>query len=341
MRNRRLLLAVLLLSSTTALPASQPAPSAPPASEQALIAKRQRAMEALQASLHPQYGQVAIPGAQARLNLGEDYYFLSAADAKRVLNEAWGNSPDALGSVLGMVLPRGKTFTDDTWGAVVQYDDTGHIDDKDAASEDYDSVLADLKSGEEESNKAAREAGYAGGVTIGWAQAPTYDQAARTLIWARNIRFDGEPKNTLNYDVRTLGREGTLSLNMVDTMGNLSAVRIAAEKLGKTVEFLPGQTYADFNPDTDKLADFGLAGLVAGGVGLAVAKKVGILGLLLIFLKKGFVFILIGLAASWKWIARKLGLRKEEEIEQWEEEPQVEAPSDDGTGEDGLPPRMT
>ena len=293
-------------------------------------------LKQLEASLHPHYGQVAIPGAQARLNLGQDYYFLPAAEAKRVLNEAWGNPPDALGNVLGLVLPKGKTFLDETWGAVVQYDETGHIDDKDAASEDYASVLSDLKSGEEESNKSARDAGYAGGSTVGWAQAPTYERASRTLIWARNIKFDGEQQNTLNYDVRTLGREGTLSLKMVDTMANLGAVRGAAEKLGKTVEFLPGQTYADFNPKTDTMAEFGLAGLVAGGVGLAVAKKVGMIGLLLLFLKKGFVFLLIGAAASWKWIARKLGLRKEEDVEQWEEEPQAETIADDPSTDDGL-----
>lgn len=320
MRNRDLLLAALLLTSTTALSANPPSGPVPTATEQALIAKRLNALKALEASLHPQSGQVAIPGAKARLNLGEDYYFLPAAEAKRVLNEAWGNSPDGLGGVLGLVLPKGKSFADKTWGAVIQYDETGHIDDKDAEGEDYESILSDLKSGEEESNKAAREAGYAGGSTIGWAQAPTYDKATKTLIWARNIKFDGETENTLNYDVRTLGREGTLSLNMVDSMGNLGAVRAAATKLGETVEFLPGQAYADFNPDTDKVAEYGLAGLVAGGVGLAVVKKAGILALLLIFLKKGFIFVLFGLAASWKWIARKLGLRKdEEEIEEYEE----------------------
>ena len=324
MRNRSLWLAALLLTSAAAPSTSQPAAATPPASEQAALAQRKLAMQKIEASLHPQGGLVTIPGSQARLNLGEDYYFLPAEEAKRVLNEAWGNSPDALTNVLGLVLPKGKTFYDDTWGAVVQYEATGHIDDKDAASEDYDSVLSDLKSGEEESNKAAREAGYAGGATIGWAQAPTYDKATRTLIWARNIKFDNAPENTLNYDVRTLGREGILSLNMVDTMGRLDSVRQAAASLGKTVEFLPGQTYADFNPDTDKLADYGLAGLVAGGVGLAVAKKIGILGLLLIFLKKGFVIVLVALAAGWKWIARKLGLRKDEEVEQWDEEAQVE-----------------
>ncbi len=336
MRCRNLLLAALLLSSTTVIPSTVALATTPSPSEQALIAKRLTALKQLQANLHPQFGQIAVPGGQARLNLGDDYYFLPAADAKRVLNEVWGNPPDALTNVLGLVLPKDKTILDKTWGAVVQYDATGHIDDKDAAGEDYDAVLADLKSGEEESNKAAREAGYAGGSTVGWAQAPTYDRASRTLIWARDIKFDGESEDTLNYDVRTLGREGTLSLNMVDSMANIGLVRAEAAKLGKTVEFMPGQTYADFNPNTDKLADYGLAGLVAGGVGLAVAKKVGLIGLALVFLKKGFVFLLVGLAAAWKRIAMKLGLRKEEEVEQWEDQSHHEGFAGEPPVEDGL-----
>lgn len=319
MRNNRLLFAALLLTSTASLAASQSDPATPPASEQVAVAERVRAFKALDASLHPQTGEVMIPGGHASLNLGDRYYFLPAAEARRVLSEAWGNPPDALTDVLGLVLPKGKKFYGPTWGAVVQYDDTGHIEDKDAASEDFDRVLSDLKSTEQESNKARREAGYAGGTTIGWAQAPTYDPANRTLIWARNIRFDREAENTLNYDVRTLGREGTLSLNMVDTMANLGAVKIIAADLGQTVEFNPGQGYADFNSDTDRLADYGLAGLVAGGVGLAVAKKAGLIGLLLLFFKKGFVVVLLMLAGGWKWIARKLGFGKEEEAETWDE----------------------
>ena len=304
MLNGRVLLAALLLSSAVALPASQPTPSA---SEQAQIAARERVLKQIEAGLHPQTGVVAIPGGHASLNLGDRYYFLPAAEAKRVLSEGWGNPPDAVADVLGMVLPKGVHFYDETWGAVIEYEDSGHIDDKDAASQDYDAVLDDLKAGEEESNKAAREAGYSGGTTIGWAQAPTYDPVTRTLIWARNIKFDNAAENTLNYDVRTLSRTGTLSLNMVDTMGRIGTVREAARDLGRTINFDGGQRYADFDSKTDKLADYGLAGLVAGGVGLAVAKKIGILGILLLFLKKGLIVVLIAAAAGWKWIKRKLG----------------------------------
>ena len=304
MRIGRLLFAALLLSSAAGLSAT---PLPRPADPTAEMAAKRRADVALEAGLHPQSGRVTVPGAHATLDLGDRYIFLPATEAKRVLNEGWGNPPEAVTSVLGMVLPKGKHFYDETWGAVIQYDESGHVDDKDAADQNYDEVMTNLKTGEEESNKAAREAGYAGGTTIGWAQAPTYDAATRTLIWARNIKFDNTNGNTLNYDVRTLSRTGTLSLNMVDSLSNIDAVRAAARDLGRTVKFDDGQRYADFDSKTDKLADYGLAGLVAGGVGLAVAKKIGILGLALVFLKKGFIILLIALAGGWRWIKRKFG----------------------------------
>lgn len=345
MRTSRLLLCVLLLSSVAPLGAANPQA---PADEGAAVAAKLRADKALEAGLHPQSGLVSIAGGHAKLDLGDRYVFLPADEAKKVLNLGWGNPPDALTNVLGMVLPKGAHFYDNTWGAVVQYDDTGHIDDKDAASQDYGEVLTNLKSGEDESNKAAREAGYAGGSTIGWAQAPTYDAATRTLIWARNIKFDNVAENTLNYDVRTLSRTGTLSLNMVDGMNHIDAVRAAARDLGRTIKFDEGQQYANFDSNTDKLADYGLAGLVAGGVGLAVAKKVGIIGLLLVFLKKGFIILLLALGGGWRWIKRKFGKGGDEAVEEQAsydeplvEEPSVEAPPiEEGDKPAGPPPSV-
>lgn len=51
------------------------------------------AAKAFLASLHPQTGDVRVPEAKAVLHLGDRYYFLPAADAKRVLTEVWGNPP--------------------------------------------------------------------------------------------------------------------------------------------------------------------------------------------------------------------------------------------------------
>lgn len=281
--------------------------------EQAAQAEYDARMKALAGQIHPQSGLVNVPEAKAHLNLGDQYYFLPADEARRVLVEAWGNPPDGMDTVLGMVFPKGKSFNDATWGAVVEYEDTGHVSDKDASSQDYGSVLADMQKASEESNEARKEQGYPASHLVGWAQAPTYDPKTKTLIWARHLQFDGAEAGTLNYDVRTLGRTGVLSLNMVDTMPNLPAVRTAAAQLGSTVQFDQGARYADYNASTDKLADFGLAGLVAGGAGLLVAKKAGILGLILVLLKKGIAVVIALAAGVGAWLKRKLGRGSDDE----------------------------
>jgi uncharacterized membrane-anchored protein len=314
--------AVLLVSAAPQVVAAQATPSA--ASEEQAKAALEAKYKALEGDLHPQNGDVTIPAAKATLRLGDGYYFLPADEAKRVLVEAWGNPPSQVSSVLGMVFPAGKTFHDATWGAVVEYEDTGHVSDKDAATQDYSSVLSDMQSAEEDANESARSEGYPAQHLIGWAQAPTYDSGRKTLIWARNIKFDGAGENTLNYDVRTLGRTGVLSLNMVDTMSNLSAVRVAATGLGSTVSFNSGFAYNDFDSSTDRMADYGLAGLVAAGAGLVVAKKAGLLAVALIFLKKAIAFIIAGAVALGAWWKRRTGRSEKEET--FDDQPAEETP---------------
>jgi len=266
---------------------------------------------ALRDSLKPQRGVIALPGAKARLNLGTGYYFLGAADARRVLTEGWGNPPDAVEGVLGLVFPEGKSFVDDTWGAIVTYTATDYVDDNDAKTTNYDEVLDQMREGEAQDNEARKKEGYAPIVLVGWAQAPTYDAARHDLIWARELRFGEQADHTLNYDVRHLGRYGVLSLNMVSTMSQLPAVRTSAQALAKTAEFDTGARYADFQ-EGDKKAGYGLAGLVAAGAagGAVLAKKAGLLAILLAFAKKGFAFIAVGGAALFAWVRKRFGKDK-------------------------------
>jgi uncharacterized membrane-anchored protein len=306
--NLALSVAVAALLSIGAPYSTAAVAQGPESAEQAAAkAQYEAQMKALEGAIHPQSGTVAIPQAKARLYLGDSYYFLPAEDARRILVEAWGNPPEAATNVLGMVFPKGRSFNDGTWGAVLEYEDTGHISDKDASSQDYDSVLSEMKSAAEEENEARKQQGYSGSHIVGWAQAPTYDAQKKTLIWARDIEFEGSENHTLNYDVRTLGRSGVLSLNMVDAMPNLPMVRTAAAQLGSTVQFDEGARYADFNASTDKSAEYGLAGLVAAGAGLAVAKKVGLIGILLLVLKKGLVVLLAAGAGAIAWVKKKFG----------------------------------
>lgn len=269
---------------------------------------------ALEKSLHKQTGDVRIPEAKAVLHLGDNYYFIPAAEAKRVLTEVWRNPPDSVADTLGLVIAKDQTIFDSVWGAIITYEDTGHVSDADAKDQDYGQVLKDRQEATEAANPERIKAGYPEMHLIGWAQPPSYDQASHSLIWAREISVGGDADHGLNYDVRLLGRTGVLSLNMLASMTSLGDVKDAAATFGKAVTFEPGAGYADFNSSTDKSAEYGLAGLVAGGAAVAVAQKVGLLAIVLKFGK----LILIGVlglgAAIWAGVKRFFGPRNPDVI---------------------------
>src|SRR6185503_11785604 len=242
--------------------------------QEALIAK----YGALAKSLHPQSGDVTVAAANATLHLGNQYYFLPADDAKRVLVDGWGNPAEAVSDVLGMVFPEGKTFVDDTWGAVLTYSPDGYVSDEDAKSADYDEILRAVQSGEADENAERKSAGLPAVHLVGWAQPPSYDQEHHALIWAREIQFGDQPENVLNYDIRTLGRRGILSMNMVSSMSKLIEVRASATDLQQIAGFNDGARYTDYQAG-DATAGYGLAGLVAAGIGAAAAKKLGLLAI--------------------------------------------------------------
>lgn len=280
------------------------------AEEQAFV----KMLGEIEGSLKPQTGDIKIAPAKATLRLGDDYYFLDQNDSRRVLVDAWGNPPGAADGVLGMVFAKNTSFLDpDGWGAVITFDGLGYVDDDDAESTDYDELMIQMKEGEADRNASLRAAGYQTSTLVGWAERPVYDSKLHSMIWARDIKFEGSPQNTLNYDVRLLGRYGVLSMNMVSTMPELAEIRTAANALRQSASFDNGARYADFDSSTDSVAEFGVGGLVAAGVGVAAAKKLGILGVLLAFGKKFFVFIFIAIAAAWRWLGG-LFRRREDDL---------------------------
>jgi uncharacterized membrane-anchored protein len=339
---RLMILTMAALASLLAAPLAArnaAAPDRPPTQAEIDARVRQIAER-----LHPVSGDVRIPAANAVLHLGQDYYFLPANEARIVLSEAWGNPPDAGQNVLGMVFPAGKTFADDTWGAVVTYEATGYVNDSDAASTDYNELMTQMQAGESELNAELTRQGFPTQHVVGWAQSPAYDARTHSVVWARNIQFGGQAENTLNYDIRLLGRRGVLSLNMVTTMSKLAETRAAAGRFASAAEFTPGERYADFQPGTDRVAEYGIAGLIAAGVGATIAKKAGLLALILAFGKKAIVFILLGVALLWKRIRRLFGGgTDEEEMATSEEAPATDhaAPPPEPEAGAGPPPQGT
>lgn len=260
--------------------------------------------QAIAKVLHPQFGDVPLAGANATLHLGHDYYFLPQDQARRVLVDAWRNPPDAADKILGMIFPAGKNFADDTWAAVISYSADGYIADDDAKEVDYNAMLQTARDRENDENAHRKSLGLDSLHLVGWAQPPYYDAKHHSLIWAREIQFSGQTEHGLNYDLRALGRGGVLSMNIISSMSKLDEVRAAAVRLQNIGTFDAGARYRDYNPSVDKKAAYGIGGLVAAGLGVIVAKKLGFLAIGLLFVKKFFAIIAAGVAGGLAWLRR-------------------------------------
>lgn len=248
-----------------------------------------------------EHGDIIIEDGLATLHLGTDYKYLRPRETSKVLVDAWGNPPQ---KTLGMIFPdSANPYTYSGWGIVISYAEEGYVEDEDAQDIDYDEMLDDLQKSAIEYSKTLREQGYSGYEVAGWAEDPFYDSENKKLYWAKNLKFENTEENTLNYDIRVLGRKGYLELGAVANISQLDEVKTGMQALLPNVEFNPGNTYFDFDPGVDKVAAYGIGALVAG----KIIAKVGLLKVIGIFLAKFWKFILIGIAGLFTVIKKFFG----------------------------------
>lgn len=291
---RRLFTALLCLSLAISLPAVA-ADSAPQMTAQQFLA-----------SLTFREGKITLPGEIAMLDLPPNFRYLDPADAEKLITDGWGNPPGA--KTLGMIVPSDvNPLSQAGWGVVVTYDKDGHVKDDDADHINYADLLNDMKQGMEEHNKERKQQGYPAMSLVGWAEQPSYDKAQHKLYWAKELHTEGSNDNGLNYNIRVLGREGVLVLNAVSGMGQIAEVKQEMKKVTAFTDFTPGHRYSDFNASTDKVAEYGIAALVAGGV----AAKLGFFGKIFAVLLAFKKFIVLGVAALGGWLWKLLGRKKE------------------------------
>jgi uncharacterized membrane-anchored protein len=233
------------------------------------------------------------------LDLPEPYVFLGMPDAARVM-EKLGNLHNE--TLLGVVASKGE---DADWFVTVRYEDEGFIkDDEEIKS---DEILEAIREGTEESNKERVARGFKELHVDGWAEAPRYERAAHHLVWALRARtVDGV---SVNFNTRVLGRHGYVAVNLVTEPEKLAANKPVAAALLAATSFRDGARYQDFDEKKDKVAEYGLIGLVLGGAGVGAAKlvKVGLLAKFgkviiaaLIAGKKALVVFFLGISAFLK-----------------------------------------
>lgn len=257
--------------------------------------------DSLEASYTYQNGAIPIADGVATLTIPEGFKFLDGEQSRQVIVDVWGNPPDVAADVLGMILPSDAGVLDNTFTFVVEYDPMGYVSDADAADIDYTEMMEGMKADDAEDNRQRREAGYEGLELVGWAAPPYYDAERKVLHWAKELHADEAEENTLNYNVRVLGRQGVLIMNAVGSMNELPAVQAAIPNVLAMAAFNPGHTYAEFDSKVDDVAAWTVGGLVAG----KVLAKTGFLALIL----KNIKLIVIALGAVgaglWKFFGRK------------------------------------
>lgn len=243
-------------------------------------------------------------GNQATLDLPAGFDFVPKEQALAVMAHM-GNRMDG-DNFYGLVIPADSSRK---WFVAASFDDNGYIRDDDQASIDADEILAGMQKGLKEDNEDRKARGIPQLEIVGWIEKPHYDPAAHQLIWSIEAREAGSgtapADNAVNYNTFALGRGGFISLNLVTSSADIAADKKVVAELLKNLTFDEGKKYENFDPKTDKVAEYGLMALIGG----VAAKKLGFFALAAALLaKSGKVLVVVAIAfaaAARKFLRRR------------------------------------
>ncbi len=249
-------------------------------------------------------GPTKVPIAeQAVLQLPSGYHFVPAEPARQLL-EAMGN-PGA-DNVEGMIFP--ATEENAQWVIVVSFSMAGYIKDNDAKDWKAETLLAEIRKGTEAANSERRSRGLPELLVDSWVEEPQYDPETHRLRWSLSSRLsDQEKASGVNYNTLMLGREGYISMNLVTTLADIERLKPIARNMLASLDFDSGKRYADFQAESDKVAEYGLAAIVAG----VAAKKLGLLALAGVFVAKFAKVIIAAMMVGIAGLGIKLGKNKD------------------------------
>lgn len=239
-----------------------------------------------QAVLHLPAGEIYVPPKEAA-----------------ILMQRMGNITGE--NFMGLVFPGSD---DQHWFVDVGFDDSGYIKDDDEKSIDADALLQNLKDATETDNEIRRQKGQNALQIGGWIERPHYDKASHHLVWSIELHQIDDKGATLggniNYNTYALGRGGYITLDLVTQKDAVEKDKTYVAGLLSNLIFKQGKRYEDFDIKTDKVAEYGLLGLI----GVVAVKKLGLLAIAAAFLVKGakiiFLACVAGLAAARRFFKR-------------------------------------
>ena len=157
------------------------------------------------------------------------------------------------------------------WFGLFDFEEIGYV--KDDEEINAGDLLESVKQGTKIGNEERRKRGWAELTITGWRFEPRYDAETQRLEWA--IEAVSENLPVVNFNTRLLGRRGVTSATLVADPESLDAAVSEFKQVLTGFDYNEGEAYADVR-EGDKMAEYGLAALIAGG-GAAIAAKSGLL----------------------------------------------------------------
>lgn len=249
----------------------------------------------------------------AEIKVPAGYRFSGKEGTSKFL-ELTQNPPS--GNELGVVIPALSSESGDQqgfWFVIFEFSEVGYVKDDERDKLDADALLKTIRDNTEESNKERARRGWLAYHVTGWVKPPFYDVSTNNLTWATQgyANEGGKQENSVNYSVRILGRRGTMNVDLVLDPGQVNDVVPKFNSLLAGYSYLPGSTYSEFRPG-DKVAEYGLATLVAGGA-TAIAAKTGLLAKLWKLIVLAFAAVVAFLKRAWNYFKRLLSGKASEE----------------------------
>ncbi|MBC7980140.1 MAG: DUF2167 domain-containing protein [Armatimonadetes bacterium] len=216
-------------------------------------------------SLSWQKDGIAQLGSRAQILVPDGYRFTGSGDTSKLM-EYYGNLSN--GSELGYIAPIGME-----WFAVFQFEEVGYVKDDEKDKLDADKILKDLQEGQQAANNELIRLNRPTLTVNGWHTKPFYNTKTNNLEWA--IRLSSSGGEILNYKTKLLGRHGVMDVVLVCSEEQLASVVPQYQELLEGFSYKKEESYAAYTKG-DKIAEYGLIGLISGG-GLLLAAKTGLL----------------------------------------------------------------
>jgi uncharacterized membrane-anchored protein len=286
-------LTVPLLTWVPSLSAQSPQPPAgqaqPGGAESAEVRQEREfaeALDALKKAAKPGPVDIALID-QGTIKVPEGYLYVPSLEAAKLMR-AMGNRTG--GNLHGMVLSAKDGLN---WFALITYNKAGYVKDDDAKDWKADELLSQLREGTENGNTDRIARGFAPVEVTGWVAAPAYDASTHRLVWSALLREKGAGAGSdasVNYNTYALGRDGFFQLNLITSEKQIEQDKGHARALLAALGYNTGKRYEDFDAASDRVAEFGLAALIAG----AAAKKLGMFAVIGALLLKSWKLLALG-----------------------------------------------